>query len=27
VVKDLDDDSKRQLLLVVPESARRYIGF
>ena len=27
VVKDLDDDSKRKLLLVVPESARRFIGF
>ena len=27
VVKDLDDDSKRKLLLVVPESARRLIGF
>ena len=26
VVKDLDDDSKRKLLLVVPESARRFIG-
>ena len=27
VVKDLDDGSKRKLLLVVPESARRFIGF
>ena len=27
VVKDLDDDSKRKLLLVIPESARRFIGF
>jgi hypothetical protein len=27
VVKDLDDDSKRKLLLVLPESARRFIGF
>jgi len=27
VVKDLDDDSKRKMLLVVPESARRFIGF
>jgi len=27
VVKDLDDDSKRKLLLVVPESAKRFIGF
>ena len=27
VVKDLDDDSKRKLLLVVPESARRFIDF
>jgi hypothetical protein len=27
VVKDLDDDSKRKLILVVPESARRFIGF
>ena len=27
VVKDLDNDSKRKLLLVVPESARRFIGF
>ena len=27
VVKDFDDDSKRKLLLVVPESARRFIGF
>ena len=27
VVKDLDDNSKRKLLLVVPESARRFIGF
>ena len=27
VIKDLDDDSKRKLLLVVPESARRFIGF
>ena len=27
VVKDLDDDSKRKLLLVVPESARRFIIF
>jgi len=26
VVKDLDDNSKRKLLLVVPESARRFIG-
>jgi len=27
VVKDLDDDSKRKLLLVFPESAKRLIGF
>ena len=27
VIKDLDDDSKRKLLLVVPESAKRFIGF
>jgi len=27
VVKDLDDESKRKLLLVLPESARRFIGF
>ena len=27
VVKDLDDDSKRKLLLVLPESTRRFIGF
>ena len=27
VVKDLDDGSKRKLLLVCPESARRFIGF
>jgi len=27
VVKDLDDNSKRKLLLVLPESARRFIGF
>ena len=27
VVKDLDDDSKRKLLLVFPESAKRFIGF
>ena len=27
VVKDLDDDSKRKLLLVLPKSARRFIGF
>jgi len=27
VVKDLDDDSKRKLFLVLPESARRFIGF
>jgi len=27
VVKDLDDDSKRKLLLVLPESARRFISF
>ena len=27
VVKDLNDDSKRKLLLVFPESARRFIGF
>ena len=27
VVKDLDDDSKRKLLLVVPENARKSIGF
>ena len=27
VVKDLNDDSKRKLLLVIPESARRFIGF
>ena len=27
VIKDLDDDSKRKLLLVLPESARRFIGF
>ncbi|PXF24227.1 MAG: hypothetical protein CXX68_00245 [Thaumarchaeota archaeon] len=27
VVKDLDDDSKRKLLLVLPESAKRFIGF
>ena len=26
VVKDLDDDSKRKLLLVFPESAKRFIG-
>ena len=27
VIKGLDDDSKRKLLLVIPESARRFIGF
>ena len=27
VVKDLDDGSKRKLHLVLPESARRFIGF
>ena len=27
VVKDLDNDSKRKFLLVLPESARRFIGF
>ena len=27
VVKELDDDSKRKLLLVLPKSARRFIGF
>jgi len=27
VVKDLDDDSKRKLLLVLPESAKIFIGF
>ena len=27
VVKDLDDDSKRKLLLVIPENARKFIGF
>ena len=27
VVKDLDDDSKRKLLLVIPENARKSIGF
>jgi len=27
VVKDLDDGSKRKMLLVLPESARRFIGF
>ena len=27
VVKDLDDDSKRKLLLLIPENARRFIGF
>ena len=27
VVKDLDDDSKRKLLSVLPESTRRFIGF
>ena len=27
VVRDLDDDSKRKLLLVLPKSARRFIGF
>ncbi len=27
VIKGLDDDSKRKLLLVVPESAKRFIGF
>ena len=27
VVKDLEDDSKRKMLLVLPESARRFIGF
>ena len=27
VVKDLDDDSKRKLRLVFPESAKRFIGF
>ena len=27
VVRDLDDDSKRKLLLVFPESAKRFIGF
>ena len=27
VVKYFDDDSKRKLFLVVPESARRFIGF
>jgi len=27
VVKDLDDDSKRKMLLVLPESARKFIGF
>jgi len=27
VVKNLDDDSKKKLILVVPENARRIIGF
>ena len=27
VVKDLDDDSKRKLLLVIPENTRKFIGF
>ncbi len=27
VVKNLDDDSKRKLILLVPENARRFIGF
>ena len=27
VVKGLDDDSKRKLFLVIPESAKRFIGF
>ena len=27
VVKNLDDDSKRKLLLLVPENARKIIGF
>ncbi len=27
VIKGLDDDSKRKLLLVIPESAKRFIGF
>ena len=27
VVKDLDDDSKRKLLLVIPENARKFIDF
>ena len=27
VVKDLDSDSKRKLLLLIPENARRIIGF
>ena len=27
VIKNLDDDSKRKLVLVVPENARRFIGF
>ena len=27
VVKNLDDDSKRKLVLVIPENARKFIGF
>ena len=27
VVKNLDDDSKRKLLLVIPENTRKFIGF
>ena len=27
VIKNLDDDSKDKLLLLVPENARRFIGF
>ena len=27
VIKNLDDDSKRKLILVIPENARRFIGF
>jgi hypothetical protein len=27
VIKGLDDDSKRKLFLVIPESAKRFIGF
>ena len=27
IVKNLDDDSKKKFLLLVPENARRFIGF